>query len=102
MAISGDYPVPVTVNGFLCRNCTDVDKAKKNIDPADPQGIKAQVKEALNIPDPSKPESYFDAKKVDEAVAARRAEDERANGVDAGRESSYTPPPPGSLLNLSA
>lgn len=37
MAISGDYPTPVNVNGFSCNNCTDVDKAKKHIDPARPK-----------------------------------------------------------------
>ena len=37
MAINGDYPHPVTVNGFSCRNCTDVDYAKKHIDPAHPK-----------------------------------------------------------------
>jgi hypothetical protein len=37
MAISGDYPHPVQVNGFLCKNCTDVDYAKKHIDPAHPR-----------------------------------------------------------------
>jgi hypothetical protein len=37
MAISGDYPHPVTVNGFSCKNCTDVDYAKKHIDPAHPK-----------------------------------------------------------------
>lgn len=37
MAISGDYPQPVTVNGFSCRNCTEVDEAKKHIDPARPK-----------------------------------------------------------------
>lgn len=36
MAISTDYPHPVTVNGFSCRNCTDVDYAKRHIDPAHP------------------------------------------------------------------
>lgn len=36
MAISGDYSSPVTVNGFVCRNCADVDRAKRHIDPADP------------------------------------------------------------------
>ena len=25
------------VNGYLCMNCTDVDHAKKNVDPAHPQ-----------------------------------------------------------------
>jgi hypothetical protein len=32
-----NYPTPVTVNGFACRNCTDVDYAKKHIDPAHPE-----------------------------------------------------------------
>jgi hypothetical protein len=37
MAVSTDYSTPVTVNGFSCRNCTDVDYAKKHIDPAHPK-----------------------------------------------------------------
>jgi len=37
MSIGSDYPHPVTVNGYTCRNCTDVDYAKKNIDPAHPK-----------------------------------------------------------------
>jgi hypothetical protein len=37
MTISGNYPSPVTVNGYSCRNCTDVDYAKKHIDPAHPK-----------------------------------------------------------------
>jgi hypothetical protein len=37
VTISGDYPQPVQVNGFTCRNCTDVDYAKKHIDPAHPK-----------------------------------------------------------------
>ena len=37
MALSVNYPTPVWVNGFQCRNCTDVDLAKKHIDPAHPQ-----------------------------------------------------------------
>lgn len=37
MAIgSVNYPQPVQVNGFQCRNCTDVDRAKKRIDPEHP------------------------------------------------------------------
>jgi hypothetical protein len=36
MEISANYPSPITVNGFSCRNCTDVDNAKKHIDPAKP------------------------------------------------------------------
>ena len=37
MSISVNYPSPVTVNGFSCRNCTEVDYAKKHIDPAHPR-----------------------------------------------------------------
>jgi hypothetical protein len=37
MTISGNYASPVTVNGFACKNCTDVDLAKKHIDPAHPE-----------------------------------------------------------------
>ncbi len=36
-SISGNYPTPVQVNGFQCKNCTDVDYAKKHIDPAHPK-----------------------------------------------------------------
>jgi hypothetical protein len=34
---STNYAQPVYVNGFICRNCTDVDNAKKHIDPAHPK-----------------------------------------------------------------
>lgn len=37
MAINADYATPVTVNGYSCKNCTDVDYAKKHIDPAHPK-----------------------------------------------------------------
>ena len=37
MAVSADYPNPVQVNGYRCKNCTDVDYAKKHIDPAHPK-----------------------------------------------------------------
>ncbi|MBW8882907.1 MAG: hypothetical protein JF615_16225, partial [Asticcacaulis sp.] len=39
MGISGDYPHPVNVNGYSCKNCTDVDYAKKHIDPAHPKSV---------------------------------------------------------------
>ena len=45
-----NYPNPVTVNGYSCKNCTDVDYAKKNIDPAHPAdgpfGVDAKTKSA--------------------------------------------------------
>jgi hypothetical protein len=37
MAVSADYSTPVIVNGFSCKNCTDVANAKKHIDPAHPK-----------------------------------------------------------------
>jgi hypothetical protein len=37
MAVSADYSTPVMVNGFSCKNCTDVANAKKQIDPAHPK-----------------------------------------------------------------
>jgi len=37
MTINGDYPHPITVNGYACKNCTDVDYAKKHVDPAHPK-----------------------------------------------------------------
>jgi hypothetical protein len=33
MAIASDYPHPIIVNGYQCRNCDDVSDAKRNIDP---------------------------------------------------------------------
>ncbi len=37
MSVSVHYPTPVWVNGFQCRNCSDVDLAKKHVDPAHPK-----------------------------------------------------------------
>ena len=37
MAVGTDYSTPVIVNGYTCKNCTDVDYAKKHIDPAHPK-----------------------------------------------------------------
>jgi len=34
---SVNYSSPVTVNGYSCRNCTDVDLAKKGVDPQHPK-----------------------------------------------------------------
>lgn len=45
VSVSSDYPHPVTVNGYSCRNCSDVAKAEHNIDPAAPQGAKAWDRE---------------------------------------------------------
>ena len=50
---SVNYPNPVTVNGYSCKNCTDVDYAKKNIDPSHPKdgpfGVNAKDKPAVTF-----------------------------------------------------
>jgi hypothetical protein len=52
MSISANYPIPVQVNGFSCKNCTDVDLAKKHIDPAHPRsgpyGVNAKTDPTVN------------------------------------------------------
>jgi len=53
---SADYPHPVQVNGFLCRNCTDVDRAKKHIDPAHPRSGPYGIDAAT---DPSNPKTFI-------------------------------------------
>jgi hypothetical protein len=66
MAVSTDYSTPVIVNGYTCKNCTDVDYAKKHIDPAHPKsgpyGINAkddptveQTDAAASVTDAAKP-----------------------------------------------
>lgn len=34
---SSTYNTPIQVNGYSCKNCTDVGYAEKHIDPAHPQ-----------------------------------------------------------------
>ena len=53
---STNYPQPVQVNGFLCRNCTDVDHAKKHIDPAHPKSGPYGINAAT---DPTNPKSFL-------------------------------------------
>jgi len=56
---SANYSMPLMVNGFLCKNCADVDLAKAHIDPqhpsAGPFGANAKA-------DPSLAGKKFDGK----------------------------------------
>lgn len=47
---------PVYVNGFICHNCTDVDNAKKHIDPAHPKSGPYGVDAAT---DPTNPKRFI-------------------------------------------
>jgi hypothetical protein len=101
MAISADYPTPVTVNGFTCKNCTDVDMAKKHIDPSHPKdgpfGINA---------DPSK--HPLDVRKAEAArKAAPHGPAVHFGGALAGLDpaaapQAYASTAPGAVLNISA
>ena len=103
MSISSDYPSPITVNGFSCRNCTDVSYADKHIDPAHPAdgpfGINAskdaQTKEHTQL---------FDRDKIEAAVKAAQQADAshapKAHAHDYGPIDSV--PASGTLVNLSA
>ena len=53
---STNYPQPVQVNGFFCHNCTEVDNAKKHIDPAHPKSGPYGINAAT---DPTNPKSFI-------------------------------------------
>ena len=107
MAISGDYPSPVTVNGFSCKNCTEVDEAKKFIDPAHPKdgpfGVNAKdhktgaAKDAAHPGDPSKPGDRAGAVVFGGQLAALAG---AANGNAPPTFSAATAP--GARLDISA
>jgi hypothetical protein len=50
-----NYPNPVMVNGYSCRNCTEVDEAKKHIDPAHPKDGPFGVDAGSQPPNPNDP-----------------------------------------------
>ncbi|MFI4966891.1 MAG: hypothetical protein ACHP9T_16185 [Caulobacterales bacterium] len=57
-----NYPNPVTVNGYSCKTCTDVDYAKQHIDPAHPKdgpyGVDAKTQPPSAVaPSPRTPPS---------------------------------------------
>ena len=79
------------VNGYVCNNCTDVERAKKGVDPARPKD------------DPKGPDA---AQKPEDAQASERApavtfggELAGAQGVENVRPTAYVP---GSTLSLTA
>jgi hypothetical protein len=84
MAISGDYPSPVTVNGFSCRNCTDVDNAKKHIDPAHPSAGPF----GINDPNGDKSKIANAAKTHDKAAQKAALTYDRAHGHAYGASAS--------------
>ncbi|HXA39578.1 MAG TPA: hypothetical protein VNW53_11300 [Phenylobacterium sp.] len=66
-----NYPSPITVNGYSCKNCTDVDYAKQHIDPQHPKdgpfGVNAKDHAPSTLT--PKPVSAGDAASADRAPA---------------------------------
>jgi len=76
MAIgSVNYPHPVQVNGYQCRNCADVDYAKKRIDPQHPQSGPEDINAAT---DPTRRDS--DPIKIEAAKKAAEAKGKLVTG----------------------
>jgi hypothetical protein len=62
-----NYPSPITVNGYSCKNCTDVDLAKQHVDPSHPKdgpyGVNAKDHAGSPL-DPASPASRSDTPAV--------------------------------------
>lgn len=89
-----NYPQPVMVNGFPCKNCTEVDLAKAHIDPqhpsAGPYGVNAKA-------DPTLAGKKFDGK----AGAVTFGGSLSGTSGDGASSSALAPSPLGSQLDLS-
>lgn len=88
MAISVNYPTPIYVNGYQCRNCTDVDYARQHIDPAHPKDGPFGIDAATN------------------SAGGRDAAVKLDGGLNASGDSAVATPgqpyQPGSLVNVAA
>lgn len=103
MAISGDYSSPVTVNGYSCRNCTDVARAEKNVDPANPSAGPFGVNADKNDPKAEKNHFSPQARQQDELEKAHRKQTElAATTVAAAYSAAGAGATPGHFVNLSA
>ena len=104
MAISGDYSSPVTVNGFVCRNCADVDRAKRHIDPAAPAAGPFGVNGSHKPGKAAKPANHFSAEARDAERLEALYRERRAAPVSpiAAAYAGALAPSGGSLVSRSA
>ena len=104
MAISGDYSSPVTVNGFVCRNCSDVDRAKRHIDPADPAAGPFGVNGSHKPGKAAAPANHFSAEARDAELLATLYRERRATPASpvAAAYAGAALAPGGSLVSRSA
>jgi hypothetical protein len=94
MQIGVNYPSPVTVNGFSCRNCSEVDIARRHIDPQHPR---SGANDADALSDPTR--SQADKSKI---AAQRAASGPKAGVYSAAGAESAGNAPLGGLVNLVA
>ncbi|MEJ2456678.1 MAG: hypothetical protein P8Y58_00445, partial [Novosphingobium sp.] len=85
MAISTNYSTPVTVNGFTCRNCSEVDQAKKFIDPAHPAAG------PFGVNDPRKAEKDFFSPEARDLDRLKELHEERIKPPSAAAAAYGTP-----------
>jgi hypothetical protein len=108
MAISADFFPPLAINGYYpCLIPTDVSRAKKNIDPANPNdgpfAIYKPKDKPVDASHGQKP--IFDRDRIDAITRSARNSarvqptDAGAGGSDNGFDAPLTP---GQMVNLSA
>ncbi len=104
MAISDDYSSPVTVSGFVCRNCSDVDRAKRHIDPADPAAGPFGVNGSHKPAKAAAPANHFsaEARNAERLEALYRARQAAPASPIAAAYAGSAPTPGGSLVSRSA
>lgn len=71
------------VNGYVCQNCSDVDKAKKNVDPAPPQQARA-TDDTAKSKETVAPEAVTFGGTLSKTPDSRRDEDPGARERPAG------------------
>jgi hypothetical protein len=101
MAISSDYSAPVRVNGFACRNCTEVDQAKRNIDPANPAAGPFGLSDPKHV---TKNRFSAEARQEDLMEELHRAQNKQAGAgsLAVAAYGSAQGHAPGSFVSLSA
>ncbi len=97
MSISTNYSTPVMLNGFSCRNCSEVDQAKRNIDPANPSAGPF----GMNAPKSGSASKTHKSASIDSA-AVQQAVDQVAGNKGSNVHRAYSGAPvPGQLLHLT-
>ena len=95
---STNYPQPVQVNGFTCHNCTEVDEAKKHIDPAHPKSGPYGVDAKTDPTNPVNKKSFISFGGSLSGTDASSATASNSNTPQTTAQATA----PGQIINLSA